>query len=245
MNRADLVGDIVTNWHKYGRRRKTLVFCVDVAHSVHVRDEFHKVRCPGRACGRLTPKTERDAILARLASGETEARLQLHGSHRRLRSARARLHRPCPPNEAAWVVRQMAGRGLRPAPGQAKLILIDHSGAVYRHGLLEDRIEWTLDVNERATNPTHQTRIGKSSVAWSSAASAARYAPAAKPAIIAAFLPKRRPDAIIFRDGELARVDARGNSIETLDPNERARWHGMLVHYAKQRNYKPGWAKIQ
>ena len=33
MNRDDLVGDIVTNWHKFGERRKTLVFCVDVKHS--------------------------------------------------------------------------------------------------------------------------------------------------------------------------------------------------------------------
>jgi DNA repair protein RadD len=42
MNRDDLVGDIVSNWHKHGQRRKTLVFAVDVAHSVHVRDEFLK-----------------------------------------------------------------------------------------------------------------------------------------------------------------------------------------------------------
>jgi hypothetical protein len=33
MNRDDLVGDIVSNWHKLAQRRKTLVFCVDVAHS--------------------------------------------------------------------------------------------------------------------------------------------------------------------------------------------------------------------
>src|SRR5262249_10927265 len=52
----------------------------------------------------------------------------------------------------------MAGRGLRPAEGKSNLILIDHSGAIYRHGLLEDPIEWTLDTTKRAENPTHAKR---------------------------------------------------------------------------------------
>jgi superfamily II DNA or RNA helicase len=72
MNRDDLVGDIVSNWHKYGRRRKSLVFCVDVAHSIHVRDEFIKSGVHAEHVDGSTPKIERDAILARLASGETE-----------------------------------------------------------------------------------------------------------------------------------------------------------------------------
>src|ERR1700733_2875278 len=72
MNRADLIGDIVSNWHKLAQRRKTLVFCVDVAHSVHVKDEFVKSGVRAEHVDGGTPKNERDAILARLASGETE-----------------------------------------------------------------------------------------------------------------------------------------------------------------------------
>jgi DNA repair protein RadD len=72
MNRNDLVGDIVSNWHKLAQRRKTLVFCVDVAHSVHIKDEFVKSGVRAEHVDGSTPKSERDAILARLASGETE-----------------------------------------------------------------------------------------------------------------------------------------------------------------------------
>ena len=50
MNRDDLVGDIVSNWHKHAQRRKTLGFCVDVAHSVHVRDEFLKSEVRAALC---------------------------------------------------------------------------------------------------------------------------------------------------------------------------------------------------
>jgi DNA repair protein RadD len=39
MDRPKLVGDIVTHWHKYGERRKTVAFACSVGHSIHIRDE--------------------------------------------------------------------------------------------------------------------------------------------------------------------------------------------------------------
>jgi len=47
--------------------------------------------------------------------------------------------------------RQMIGRVLRPAPGKATAIVLDHSGAVFRHGLPEDRVNWALDPDDRAS----------------------------------------------------------------------------------------------
>jgi DNA repair protein RadD len=38
MDKPKLIGDIVTHWHKYSERRKTVVFAVNVQHSVHLRD---------------------------------------------------------------------------------------------------------------------------------------------------------------------------------------------------------------
>jgi hypothetical protein len=40
MNDAKLIGDIVTHWHKFGEQRRTVAFAVNVAHSLHLRDEF-------------------------------------------------------------------------------------------------------------------------------------------------------------------------------------------------------------
>ena len=50
--------------------------------------------------------------------------------------------------------RQMIGRALRPAPGKRNAIILDHSGAVFVHGLPEDDIAWTLDDDGRAVNRT-------------------------------------------------------------------------------------------
>ena len=61
MDRADLVGDIVSHWHKYGERRKTVCFAVSVAHSLHIRNEFIKSGVRAEHVDGSTPKAERDA----------------------------------------------------------------------------------------------------------------------------------------------------------------------------------------
>lgn len=148
MNRDDLVGDIISNWHKYGQRRRTIVFCVDVAHSVHVRNEFVQSEVRAEHVDGSTPKTERDAILARLQSGETEVVANCMVLTEGFDCPPVGCIVLARPTKQLGLFRQMAGRGLRPAPGKSNLILIDHSGAVYRHGLLEDPIEWTLDTTK-------------------------------------------------------------------------------------------------
>jgi DNA repair protein RadD len=72
MNRDDLVGDVVSTWHRYGEHRTSVVFAVDVTHSIHLRNEFLESGVRAEHLDGSTPKLERDAILARLASGETE-----------------------------------------------------------------------------------------------------------------------------------------------------------------------------
>ena len=138
MNRDDLVGDIVSNWHKLAQRRKTLVFCVDVAHSVHVKNEFLKSDVKAEHVDGGTPKAERDAILARLASGETEVLCNCMVLTEGFDLPAISCIVLARPTKQLGLFRQMAGRGLRPAPGKSNLVLIDHSGAVFRHGLLED-----------------------------------------------------------------------------------------------------------
>jgi superfamily II DNA or RNA helicase len=72
MDRAELVGDIVTNWLERADRRKTLLFATSVGHSVHLKDELVKAGVRAEHLDGSTPKEERDAILAQLAAGDLE-----------------------------------------------------------------------------------------------------------------------------------------------------------------------------
>src|SRR5262249_61086764 len=64
------------------------------------------------------------------------------------------------PTKKMGLFRQMTGRVLRPADGKPDAVILDHSGAVFVHGLPEDHVKWTLDVDGRAAAPAHEKRKG-------------------------------------------------------------------------------------
>jgi DNA repair protein RadD len=116
MDVAKLVGDIVVHWHKFGERRKTVAFAVNVAHSLHLRDEFVR---SGVRCEHLdgeTEKDERDAILARLASGETELVSNCSVLTEGWDLPAVGCAILARPTKKMGLYRQMIGRVLRPPP---------------------------------------------------------------------------------------------------------------------------------
>jgi DNA repair protein RadD len=244
MDRANLVGDIVTHWHKYGERRKTVCFAVNVAHSLHIRDEFIKSGVRAEHVDGSTPKPDRDAALARLASGETEliTNCQVLGEGWDLPEvACCILARP---TRKMGLYRQMVGRTLRPAPGKVNAIVLDHSGAVFRHGFVEDRVEWFLDPEKRSVSSTHAKRLaGYHSRLLDECSQCGSMRVAGEKCQHCGFLPQRPPKAMVFRDGDLVPVDRNSRTASTIsNPDERIRWHGMLTQIAISRGYKLGWA---
>jgi DNA repair protein RadD len=244
MDVAKLIGDIVTHWHKFGERRKTVAFAVNVAHSMHLRDEFVR---SGVRCEHLdgeTPKDERDAILARLASGETEVVtncMVLTEGWDLPAVGCAILARP---TKKMGLYRQMIGRVLRPADGKTDAIILDHSGAVYRHGLAEDPVQWTLDPEKRAESEAHQARVHHEapSLLECSQCSALRLAGQKCPHC--GFLPKRPPRDVPTAPGELGLYVNGSATSSPADPATRQRWHGMLRYIANERGYSPKWPTV-
>jgi DNA repair protein RadD len=145
------------------------------------------------------------------------------------------------PTKQLGLFRQMAGRGLRPAPGKNNLVLIDHAGAVYQHGLLEDPIQWTLHTDQRAKNREHESRSRSQTSRLVECSQCGALRTGGEPCPQCGFMPKRGADAVIFRDGDLARVDRSGKPVASVDPIEQARWHAMLTQIAAERGYAPGW----
>jgi superfamily II DNA or RNA helicase len=245
MDLDDLVGDIVTHWHKYGERRKTVCFATGVAHSLHITSEFKNAGVRAEHIDGATPKSERDAILRRLADGETE----LVSNCMVLTEGWDMPEVSCcilaRPTKKMGLYRQMVGRVLRPASYKQNAIVLDHAGAVFKHGFVEDRVEWTLSPDRLATSPAHaawKPSDGyKSRFLECSQCSALRIA--GEPCPKCGFMPQRPPKAITFRDGDLGLVnrDSRRAQFEPADPEIQARWHGMLTFIAGERGYKPGW----
>jgi superfamily II DNA or RNA helicase len=245
MDNPKLVGDIATHWHKYGERRKTVAFACNVAHSLHIRDEFVRSGVRAEHLDGETPKDGRDAILARLASGETELVtncIVLTEGWDMPEVGCAILARP---TRQMGLFRQMIGRVLRPADGKPDSVILDHSGAVFAHGLPEDRVVWTLDPEGRATSPTHAARLTTQigNLLECTQCGALRMGGQACPHC--GFLPKRPPRDVLVADGELGLVTGRRANGNVYDPETRQRWLGMFAHIANERGYKPGWVAFK
>ena len=143
------------------------------------------------------------------------------------------------PTKKMGLFRQMIGRVLRPATGKVDAIVLDHSGAVFRHGFVEDHVEWTLDPDRRADKPdAHSTLrdITHSRLLECTQCGADPRRPASRVGHCG-FLPQRPPRAVPFIDGDLGEVgrDRRVNPTVLRSARARtmARHAGLYRHRAR------------
>jgi DNA repair protein RadD len=243
MDKPQLVGDIVTHWHRLAEGRRTVVFATGVQHSIHIRDEFRKSGVSADHLDGSTPKDERDEILLKLACGAIDVVTNCMVLTEGWDMPEIGCVVLARPTKKMGLYRQMVGRVLRPAPGKPDAIVIDHSGAVHRLGFAEDHVEWTLDPERSAENPTHAKRSAQGSTSRlvdCSSCGALRAGGEACPHC--GFKPAPPAKYVPFVDANLDLVDRNGRMADQyFVEDERADWHRMLTSIAQERGYKPGW----
>jgi DNA repair protein RadD len=242
MNTEGLVGDLVEHWHKYGENRRTIAFAVDVAHSVAIRDRFLGAGVPAEHLDGDTPISERAAVLARLASGETKVVANCMVLTEGWDCPPVGCCILARPTKQMGLFRQMVGRVLRPAPGKPdNAVILDHSGAVFRHGLPEDHVEWTLDVDGRAATPAHEKRkIGKEPALHECPSCQAIMVK--PPCHHCGWTPKPRARDVEFEEGTLGLVVGGKGRAAQYSNEQKIIWHRMLIGEALRRGKNPNWA---
>ena len=240
-----LVGDIVTHWHKFGERRKTVAFAVNVAHCVHIRDEFIRsgVRCEHIDGG--TPKAERDASLARLATGEIEVVTNCMVLTEGWDMPEVGCCILARPTKKMGLYRQMIGRVLRPADGKTDAIVLDHSGAVFPPRIR--RGSGRVDARSRSPRREPDAHSARASTAraCSNARNAARSAsPASRAGTAASCRSGRRARC---RSATVTRLVDRSRRAQRqrLHPAERERWHAMLICDRERARLQAGMGGLQ
>jgi superfamily II DNA or RNA helicase len=242
MNTAPLVGDIVTHWHRLAERRRSVVFTVNVAHSAHIRDEFRRSGVLAEHIDGSTALDERKAILAGLKAGIVDIVCNcavLTEGWDRPETSCLILARP---TRSLGLFRQMVGRILRPAPGKADAIILDHSGAVFQHGFPDDEIVWTLHEDRRVENKAHAARGTYQAPALTTCPECAAVRFEGRPCPVCGWHPVTKPRRVKVADGELGRVD-RQRHVEAAQPRreEKLRFHRQLAYIARERGYRDGW----
>lgn len=240
MDKPQLVGGIVENWLRIARYLSTVVFCVTRAHSRHVCEQFLAAGITAEHLDGETPLDERKAILARVASGETQVLCNVFVATFGLdipRLACAVLARPTR-NIALYL--QIVGRVLRTCEGKREAVIIDHSGAVAQHGFADDFVPWSLDENEtvaerkkkkaEAEKAPKEITCGQCKTVFKGR----RECPACGHAMV----PKT--EAIPTHEAELVEISVKKeNRDATWD--EKVAFIGGLKAYANETGKNPGW----
>jgi superfamily II DNA or RNA helicase len=241
MNTDKLVGDIVSHWLRLGERRKTVCFATSVAHSIHLKDEFVKVGVKAEHIDGSTPKDERDEILARLSAGEIE----LVSNCQVLTEGWDQPDVSCcimaRPTKSTGLFRQMAGRVLRPYPGKDYALILDHAGAVFSHGFVEDEVVWSLDEDRKAETPAQAARQLKPSDRLIECAQCQAIRTAGEPCRHCGYFPRRHGHYHVVHDGQLEELDRNGNSKPQIyTPAERREFYAGLLHICLERGHNLG-----
>jgi DNA repair protein RadD len=240
MDKPQLVGDVVEHCLKLAERRRIVVFASGVAHSVHLRDEFRRSGVMAEHLDGSTPIEERDRILAQLAAGSVEVVCNCMVLTEGWDQPEVSCLVLARPTKNMGLYRQMIGRGLRPAPGKTDCLVLDHAGAIFEHGFVDDPVEWTLREDRRATNPMQASRAQGHApqLVTCPECSAIRFE--GKPCPACGWMPKPKPRSVDVIDGELGRVE-RNRTVSATALDQR-RFHGMLLYIAGERGYQRGWA---
>ena len=140
-------GDLVASWERYSERLPTVLFTSRVQHSTDAVDEFNRAGIPAAHVDAQTPDDTREAIFQGLKHGQ-----YLVVSN--VGIIKEGVDIPCLgcvqffmdiSGRVAFL--QGCGRIMRPYPGKSHGVLIDHAGAVFRHGFPDEDTHWSLDGN--------------------------------------------------------------------------------------------------
>ena len=145
---AGLAGGLVASWIKYAQQQPTVLFVSRVAHSKDAVAAFQLAGIAAAHMDATTPDAERDRIFDDIRAGHCKilSNVGIVGEGVDVPELGCCQLFCEVSGRVAWM--QRVGRVMRPAPGKTHGIVIDHSGAVFKHGFPDEDFTWTLNGNQ-------------------------------------------------------------------------------------------------
>jgi superfamily II DNA or RNA helicase len=140
-----VASDAVREYKRIAKGKKAIVFCPRISNAQETAEKFKEAGIGAAVISSKESEAERQRILSLFASGAIQVIANVDVFSEGY---------DCPDIEAVILLnktlslgryRQWVGRGLRPAPSKDKLLIIDHCGNLFEHGLPNSDIQWSLD----------------------------------------------------------------------------------------------------
>jgi len=235
MDKPSITGDAVQHYNKLCRGKRAVAFAVNVEHSQHIAAQFNANGIPAEHVDGSMDIAVRDGAIQRFIAGETLilSNCELFGEGFDVPAIEAVIL--LRPTKSLSLHLQQVGRALRPAPGKAEALILDHAGNSLIHGLPDDEREWSLDDREKRRGSDKSEVAVKSCPECFHVFRPAPICPSCGHRIVAAVR------EIEQRDGDLAEVDVAQIRAQQKQEVARARDRSDLEKIALERGYKPGW----
>jgi len=143
VDRQDVTAAALDEVMQYGAdRRRWLVFCAGVAHAEHVAEALRE---RGIAAGCVTGKTKaavRDRLINQYRAGQLRALTNADVLTTGFDAPETDLLVMLRPTQSPGLYVQIAGRGMRIAPGKDNCLVLDFAGNALRHGPVDKVEAW-------------------------------------------------------------------------------------------------------
>jgi superfamily II DNA or RNA helicase len=236
VDRTVLVGNIVDHWLRLAQGIRTVVFAVSIAHSRHIVERFQQAGVAAEHLDGTTPTAERDAILARLESGETLVVSNVGCLCEGWDQAAVKCAILARPTKSPGLYLQQAGRILRPWNGLRAMVL-DHAGCVQMHGLPQDDRAFSLDGDERRQKKAE----GQESASKAVRICTKCFAVLPPSVGICPECGFESPKVEVPHEADGTLIEMTGNAGDVADDPRFEEWQ-KLVATAAKKGFKPGWA---
>lgn len=240
MDQKQLIGDVCQNWSRIAPNRKTLVFGCSVKHSQHLCENFRAIGIKAEHVDGKTPEKERDKIVESFKNGDTQVLCNCAVFQEGFDVPQASCLVFARPTKSLLLYLQVVGRVLRPSEGKKDCIVIDHAGAVYEHGTVDQDWDWRLEYgSEKNINNVMRSKIKFKKKAQITCGNCKEVYEFRIDCPSCGWKPKFRGQEVQTFEAYLQELTALEAPKGTTDEKT---WFLGFKWYAEQHKYSPGWA---
>ena len=145
MNKPSITGSAINEYKRLANGQRALLRAVSIEHSKNVAAEFNAHGIPAKHVDGDTFADERDRAIKDFATGKIKVlcNVDLFSEGVDIPAVECAIDLRPTQSLALWL--QFCGRVLRTSDGKEFATIIDHAGNVFRHGLPDEKREWSLD----------------------------------------------------------------------------------------------------
>ena len=133
-NNNSLVSNIVEEWHKIAKDKKTLVFAISIEHSFTLKDKFKEFGINAEVVTSKTPKRDREKILEDFKNNEIQVLINVEILTTGFDEPSVECLLMARPTKTLRLYLQMVGRGLRLFDGKKECLFLDCANTIKSNG---------------------------------------------------------------------------------------------------------------